>query len=56
MIGERPYAPPPRPEPAPTIVVIDRQPTCWRCGRTLLDYAARPWRVTCRRCKAVNQR
>lgn len=36
-------------------VVIDRPPTCWRCGRALAEYAARPWSIKCRRCHAPNQ-
>lgn len=34
--------------------VIDYEPRCWRCGRLLIEYAARPWKSTCGRCKATN--
>lgn len=42
---------PPRP-PQP---VIDERPHCWRCDRALCEYAARPWSIRCRRCKAQNK-
>ena len=31
--------------------MIDREPECWRCKRTLGEYFARPWSLNCRRCK-----
>lgn len=34
--------------------IIDQQPRCWRCGRMVAWFVARPWRVSCGRCRAVN--
>jgi phage FluMu protein Com len=31
---------------------VDHKPKCWRCGKLLAEYVARPWRFTCPRCKA----
>jgi phage FluMu protein Com len=33
---------------------VDQKPKCWRCGRLLAEYVARPWRFNCPRCKAEN--
>lgn len=38
-----------------TEVKVDHAIKCWRCDRKLAEYAARPWRFTCPRCKALNQ-
>ena len=32
---------------------VDENPLCWSCGRKLADYATRPWRMRCSRCKAL---
>lgn len=40
---------------APALTVVDQQIRCWRCGRLLIDFAARPWRIRCARCKADNR-
>jgi hypothetical protein len=40
-----------RPSPA---VAVDQAPRCWRCGRKLAEYLARPWLIVCQRCKAKN--
>lgn len=40
---------------ASTAPIVDQHIKCWRCSKTLCDYAARPWRFTCPRCKARNQ-
>lgn len=35
--------------------LIDFSPRCWRCEKLLAEYATRPWRCKCVRCKATNQ-
>lgn len=35
--------------------VTDYDPSCWRCGRVIAEYASRPWSIRCRRCKAENR-
>lgn len=35
--------------------LVDFHPRCWRCQKLLTEYATRPWRAKCVRCKAVNQ-
>ena len=37
-----------------TVPIIDDRPQCWRCHRTLANFLARPWSLTCKRCKAPN--
>jgi len=42
------------PERRLVLLIIDQQPRCWRCGRMIAWLAARPWRISCGRCKALN--
>lgn len=35
--------------------LVDFLPRCWRCSKLLTEYATRPWRARCIRCKAINQ-
>ncbi len=35
--------------------VVDRPPRCQECGRPIGEYAARPWSIRCRHCKAENR-
>ena len=35
--------------------LIDFKPRCWRCNKLLAEYATRPWRARCVRCKALSQ-
>lgn len=37
-----------------TFTVLDQDVRCWRCGKLLIEMAARPWRVRCARCKEAN--
>lgn len=39
---------------APSSPITDREPKCWRCGRTLGAFFSRPWSLRCQRCKAEN--
>jgi phage FluMu protein Com len=32
----------------------DTLPRCRTCGKLLAEFVTRPWRMTCRHCKAVN--
>lgn len=33
----------------------DEAPRCWRCNRLLALMLTRPWKMSCPRCKALNQ-
>lgn len=35
--------------------ITDRKPRCWRCDTVVAWYATRPWKVMCRKCRAVNR-
>lgn len=35
-------------------VIVDEQPRCWRCDKKLAESVARPWKIRCRRCQAMN--
>lgn len=35
--------------------IVDEIPRCWRCNRILAYFATRPWKISCSRCKALNQ-
>lgn len=39
------------------VVVLhtDNLPRCHRCNQLLAEFISRPWRIVCRRCKAINQ-
>lgn len=52
-VTDRPRQPQPPSEPARPLV--DNKPTCWHCGRTLFEYAARPWSLRCKKCRAQNK-
>jgi phage FluMu protein Com len=39
---------------AETPAIVDQEPRCWRCNRLLAYFLARPWRLKCERCNAVN--
>lgn len=39
----------------PPVTIIDTAPRCWKCGRVLMAYAARPWSVRCKRCRSENK-
>lgn len=41
-------------KPGEACPVTDESPRCWRCGRKLVEYASRPWKVMCGKCKAPN--
>ena len=36
-------------------VVVDKPPRCQQCGRAIGEYAARPWSIKCRHCRAENR-
>ncbi len=38
----------------PASATIDREPRCWKCGRRLAEYIARPWSMRCQKCKTPN--
>ena len=41
---------------SPRPQAIDKKPRCWRCNRLLANSLARPWDITCSRCRARNIR
>ncbi len=43
-----------QPQPQQLSRTVDTAPRCWRCGRILLQYAARPWAALCSKCHEQN--
>lgn len=41
--------------PRCTNIIIDRAGNSHQCNQLLAEYAGRPWKFTCRRCKGVVQ-